>query len=312
MTHSAKPDDDWAPLPAETVATQESRKADREQKKQIAVPAPAVRPVGKHKPASAEVTASAPNVELAEVALLQLRERIAKQQKSDTPVQQAFRKASKRPEQVLVEEAVAQPRVLAPSIESSADHSDRIAFDDRDARQDMPWFRALPHHEQARLIKQWQTEREQFAHLGNERRRHVLIASMHGAFMSSVLVLVTEVGFMVREGNLGAFGWRLPLVVAGAIAAGCSHAVGGGAWTFAFAGLLAYIAVLGDAILLSPNMLFVCLLTTSLFGLLGLEREMLQRGGFLGLRRLAARATRNVDESNGAPAAPKDAPTARS
>lgn len=309
VTTPAEGDDDWAPLPAEEVATQESRERHRAQRQQIEMPKAAVHPIDKAQHPKDTTGGDAKPTDLAEVALVQLRERLARQRKPANPVQQAFRKASKRPEQTLTDEAQSRPTSL-PCVANSADQSEQITMDGRDPREDLPWFRALPQDEQARLLSHWKELRDRSASLREQGKQHLLRAMMHGAVMSVVLVVVTEVGFMVRTGNLGAFGWRIPLLVLGTAAAACSHAIGGGAWTFALAGLVAYLGALRSAILLSPNMLFACWIATMLFGLLGLEREMLQRGGFFGLRRIAGRSPRRLGEPKAEPPkAPSASPT---
>jgi hypothetical protein len=285
VTHSAEQDDDWAPLPAETVATQESRKADREHRKQIAVPAPAVRPVGKHKHVSAEVTASAPSVELAEVALLQLRERIAKQQKDDTPVQQAFRKASKRPEQTLMESARSNEIVAPPAPTECTDQSVAIQFADRDPREGMPWFVALPQSEQERLRAQWSLQRQPYEeppHARSARRRMFVLAGLIACFS----ILLTALGLMMR-GFMPTSLWPAWIFCATLAAAFVGSRMRGGYILFFALGLASYAVAMGSAIYWSPNLLFALFVHGGLMAFAGLDQESLRSGGFCAAHRLA-------------------------
>ena len=150
MTNASNEDDDWAPLPQETVLTPEAKAAAREAARQVAMPQPAVRPT--KKPAKTSQTAAASDP-LAEAALCALRERIQLQATTRDPVAQAFRRASRKNQEPLVEARPA-PTMLPPAPDACVDRTSELRFDDRDAREGLPWFQALPEEEQQRYAEQ--------------------------------------------------------------------------------------------------------------------------------------------------------------
>lgn len=273
----APADDDWSPLPPPTLDAERPDSRRRE----VVLKAPAIAPVAKA--ATTEPVAIDPAEQ--ERALRELQERLRSSRAPSNPVHAAFAHAARRTA-VAPPASVASPRdPRDTSIDGSTDRSRSIEFDDgHDAREDQAWFQQLPEAERDRLREEWRWKREQFRDLPRRKRRDVALAAGQGAVVFLFVAVLTS----VASGYDGATGW---LVLAGAAAAALARLANGGRFAFALAGALAYAAAMRGALLQSTLLWYVW--SASAFGLalLGLDREMRQSGGFLGVLRVTKKPT---------------------
>jgi len=143
---------------------------------------------------------------------------------------------------------------------------------ERDRRQDEPWFGRLPAAEQQRLRASWHEKRHRFDHEWRRNCRRLWRATCHGGLLFLVVALVQSV--FVGLGPL------LPMAAAGALAGLVGQACGGGRFALGIAGTIAYLVVMGPGLLINPFGLICALLVAHGMGVLGLQREMEQSGGF--------------------------------
>ena len=303
MTHSADHDDDWAPLPAETVTTQEAKAAMRESARQVAMPKPAVRPANKAAATGTERTGGSDP--LAEAALTALRERLQQQPTTRDPVAQAFRRASRKNQEPLVEARPAPTR-LPPSPDACVDRTSELRLDDRDAREDLPWFQALPEEEQQRLREGWRANKDRFTCIGEQRRAAMRRAMAVGGLIGCANVLLTAIG-LALSGGASMHLWPVWIVGLSVAAAALGARLGGGRVALYALGMAAYALAMGRMIYLCPNLLFSMLLHGALFQYIGADLDSLRTGGFFGTRRLARVASRSLRDADRAPADRSDA-----
>ncbi len=302
MTNASN-EDDWAPLPQETVLTPEAKAAMRDAARQVAMPKPAVRP---RKPAetvpSRPTTAADP---LADAALTALRERLQQQPSTRDPVAQAFRRASRKNHEPLVD---AQPAKAAqpPAPDACVDRASELRFDDRDAREGLPWFQALPQQEQQRLREEWRANQGRFTCLGDQRRAAMRRAMVVGGLIGCANVFLTALG-LAFAGGASLDLWPVWIVGLSVAAAALGARVGGGRVALYALGMAAYALAMGRMLYLCPNLLFAMFLNGALFQYVGADLDSLRSGGFFGTRRIARLASRDLRDADRAPAGRSDA-----
>lgn len=284
MTEAPREPDDhdgWAPLPAPTLSSEPARSA----KPVPVLPRPAIEPVSATK-ALRNALGETIDAAAQERALRELQQRLHERPRERDPVHAAFvhptRRATTTGDDTAPE---ARPDPRAASIDGSRDASQSIAFaDGHDAREDQAWFQQLPEDERERLREEWRWQRERFDELPKKKWRDVRLAAMQGAFVFFCVALLTT----MASGYGGATGW---LVLAGAAAAALARAANGGRFVFAIAGALAYAAAMRGTLLQSTLLWYVWSAAAFGLGLLGLDREMRQSGGFSGVLRVTKKPT---------------------
>jgi hypothetical protein len=307
VTNASNEDDDWAPLPQETVLTPEAKAAAREAARQVAMPQPAVRPTKKPATTSQTTAASDP---LADAALCALRERIQLQATPRDPVAQAFRRASRKNQEPLVD-AKPAAKTPPPAPDACKDCASAMQFDDRDAREGLPWFRALPAEEQQRLREEWRANKERFTCIGDQRRTAMRRAMTVGGLIGCANVLMTALGLAFSGGASMAL-WPVWIVGLSVAAAALGARLGGGRVALYALGMAAYALAMGRMLYLCPNLLFAMFLHGVLFQYIGADLDSLRSGGFFGTRRIARVVSRIQRDANRAPADRSDAaPTQR-
>ncbi len=300
MTRAADANDDWAPLAQESVETPARKDAARENAKAIAMPKPTVPPTPAMHPGSRNQ--HSPPGPCAEAALQALRERLSKQATTRDPIAQAFRRASRKNPSLDVEPRT-EPSVPQPAPDATVDCATELRFEQRDAREGLPWFRALPQHEQDRLRSEWRGKQDQFQCLFEQRRDSLRRVLGQGALVGCLSVLLTAFGLMFRGYQpLGA--WPVWLVASGAAAAAIGLRLGGGRLVFTLLGMASYAIAMGTTIVICPNLLFALFVHGLLLGYIGLDLDAMRSGGFFGSRRVASVVFRR---SRGAADAPNQA-----
>jgi hypothetical protein len=270
-----QPDDEWAPLPPETVPLAGDPAPPPAPRGSI--PTPALRPRAADAPAAAAPTEA--EREAAERAFQELKQRL---QAAPTPKQNPVRRAFAHATRKAAATATfgGKPSRAAAPVAPADDHTPGTAgvqySIDRDPREDEPWFAQLPPDEQQRLRAQWHTQRHRFDNLGAIWWRDVRRATWQGAFVFFVLAVL-------QAPMRGTFGPIFQLVLAGALAGAIARMLGGGRFVFAGAGAAAHLLIMAPTLglgLLSPLGLITILIASSGLGLLGYDREMKRSGGF--------------------------------
>lgn len=285
MTKAPREPDDstdaWAPLPPPSLASEPERSA----KPVPVLPRPAIAPVST-KPTERKATTPPVDAATQERALRELQQRLHERPRGNDPVHAAFVHATRRATASATEiEPAERKDPRATSIDGSADASHAIAFaDGHDAREDQAWFQQLPEAERERLREEWRWQRERFDELPKRKWRDVRLAALQGAVVFFFVAVLTT----VASGYDGATVW---LVLAGAAAAALARAANGGRFAFAIAGALAYALTLRGALLQSTLLWYVWSASAFSLGLLGLDREMRQTGGFSGVLRVTKKPT---------------------
>lgn len=298
MTNASNEDDDWAPLPQDTTLTPEAKAAARDAARKVAMPQPAVRA---RKPAAAAASQPAVGADpLADAALTALRERLQRQPTQRDPVAQAFRRASRKNHEPLVD---AQPAKAAqpPAPDACVDRASELRFDDRDAREGLPWFQALPAQEQRRLREEWRANQERFTCLGDQRRAAMRRAMAVGGLIGCANVILTALG-LAFAGGASMHLWPVWIVGLSVAAAALGARINGGRVALYALGMAAYALSMGRMIYLCPNLLFSMFLHGALFQYIGADLDSLRSGGFFGTRRIARMAQRGLRDADRAPA----------
>lgn len=298
----APEDDDWAPLPEATCETPEARAAARAKARAIPMPKPALRPT------TATARAPSPSASeerLAETALQAMRERLHGHEGPRHPVAEAFRRASRKNSEPVVE---APPRaVTAPAApDACVDCSEDLRFEGRDAREGLPWFHALPNEEQQRLREEWRANQQRFTCLGDQRRAAMRRAMVVGGLIGCANVFMTALGLAVA-GGASLDLWPVWIVGLSVGAAALGARLGGGRIALYALGMAAYALAMGRMLYLCPNLLFALFVHGALFQYVGADLDSLRSGGFFGTRRIARVASRDLRDTDRAPASRSDA-----
>jgi hypothetical protein len=266
------------------------------------MPKPAVRPTAAKTPTASP---SASEQRLAEAALQAMRERMQRHEGPRDPVAQAFRRASRKNQEPLVD---AQPLVVTPppAPDACVDCSEDLRFDSRDAREGLPWFQALPNEEQQRLREEWRANEERFTCLGDQRRAAMRRAMVVGALIGCANVFMTALGLAVA-GGASMYLWPVWIVVFSVVAAALGARLNGGGIALYALGMAAYALAMGRMLYLCPNLLFAMFLNGALFQYVGADLDSLRSGGFFGTRRIARVASRDLRDADRAPAGRSDA-----
>ncbi len=267
------PEDDWAPLPPETVPLGEAAKPRPKYAHKV-VPQPALRPIARGAAASAPTAAER---QLADEQLAALQQRLAATPRAtDDPVGRAVSRASRKA--ALSANFAGEPPPTVPGAPAmdAVPGVHRVAYGvDRDPREDEPWFLQLPTAEQQRLRSSWHRTRHRFDGRRPAFWRDVRRAAWQGALVFFVVGLLQVPTFGVAA---------IPrFALAGAVAAPLGRLAGGGRFAFALVGFLALALVSGAnvlAVLFSPIGLPSALIACHGMALLGFDREMQRSGGF--------------------------------
>lgn len=275
-------DDDWEPLANDQLCAHPGELSDC--KKVPGAPVPSSSPA----PAAAVVAAAATAVAVAapvpakpapltpeqEQLLAQLKAKIA-----DCPEAASIlaTERKRRQKEKRKQRAAADPALAASAVVRVPGAPPEVAIDeaasDVDARELEPWFRELPPAEQERLRGQWHMHRHRYDDAGRHFRRRLGRAVGYGALVFF--------GMGVLQSLLvGGFGLVPILMVCGAIAAGIAELCGGGRFTYAVAGGVAFVAAMGPTVLFQPFSLVSLLLASYGMGLVGMDGEMRRSGGF--------------------------------
>lgn len=258
------PDEDpWAPLPPED-----------------GPPAPHGVPAPEHRPRRrsramrgvARRRGAAPADAAAEQALADLQRRLAAAPRSDDPVRAALQRTVRREQ---AREQVQKPGAAGAGARGQGDPdgvADVAYEDDRDPREDEPWFRVLPPDEQDRLRAGWHAARHGFDDRWQRVGRRLLRAAGHGALLYLALG--------VLQAPLLGFGPLVPLVLVGTTGAVLAQAVGGGRFVHGIAGAAVFFAVMGPELLVSPLGMLGAAVSAFGMGAIGLHAEMERSGGF--------------------------------
>lgn len=143
----------------------------------------------------------------------------------------------------------------------------------RDRREDESWFRDLPDTEQRRLRAVWAADRRRADNAARWNPRKMNRAMLGGAISGALIgLLLCLLGGSVAQAGA--------MAMLGGGGAALAQLFGGGRHLFAFVGILVFFAVYGAAALTNPYLLMGWMLTTYGFGVLGMEAEMRQSGGF--------------------------------
>ncbi|MCA8977262.1 MAG: hypothetical protein KDC98_21250, partial [Planctomycetes bacterium] len=135
------------------------------------------------------------------------------------------------------------------------------------------WFHELPEHERLRLRACWADARERDRRSRRWAPRKLERALAHGAIVSLVVGLVISVmGVGLAD--------VLMLTVLGSLGAGLAQLSRGGRFAYAVVGTAVYFGVLGRQLYGSPFLLYGVILMAYGLGVLGMEEEMRQAGGF--------------------------------
>lgn len=238
-------------------------------------------------------------------ALQLLRARLHCQASTSDPVAQAFRRASRKNQEPLVD---AQPLGVTPppAPDACVDCSEDLRFDSRDAREGLPWFQALPNEEQQRLREEWRANEERFTCLGDQRRAAMRRAMVVGALIGCANVFMTALGLAVA-GGASMYLWPVWIVVFSVVAAALGARLNGGGIALYALGMAAYALAMGRMLYLCPNLLFAMFLNGALFQYVGADLDSLRSGGFFGTRRIARVASRDLRDADRAPAGRSDA-----
>lgn len=270
-------DDDWAPLPPDTVdlpggdakATPAARPSTPLPKTlPPALPrAPADRPHAP--PTPAEVAAG-------DRALQDLLQRLVHRERTADPVRRALAHAARKQALAAPLVPAAATTAAAPEPLAASTHA-AVQYDgDRDPREDEPWFAHLPAAARQRLRDTWHRERHRFDGRSGNYWRDVRRAALQGAFVFLLLALL-------QAPMLGSLGPLPALTLAGAVAGAVARLGHGGRFAFALAGAAAFLLVMGPSLgssLVQPLGLTSVLLASYGMGLLGIDREMQRSGGF--------------------------------
>ena len=280
-------DDDWAPLPegelcqrpGEGVAVPPraavAARAPVAPAAPVQAPSPALAP-RPAKPAAkpvdpeaeralaalkAKIAAAAPATSLiADVQHRQLREERKRQAVGKVPELVAA---------VVAPPSASPPPAPAPAPEVVID----TAACEVDPRELEPWFKQLPASERERLRAQWWLERHRHDGKGLAVRRRLQRALGYGALVFLVLGLLQAL-------LVGSVALVPMLTAAGAVAGGLAEILGGGRFVYAFAGAMAFVAVMGPMVLVQPLSLTSLLIACYGMGAIGMDGEMRRSGGF--------------------------------
>lgn len=145
--------------------------------------------------------------------------------------------------------------------------------DGRDPREDEAWFQELPEAERHRLAAAWADKRAGDLHARRWNPRKLQRALVHGLVVMLVAALFVAI--------LGAGAVKLGVfVLLGTLGSGVAQLCGGGRFTYALVGMLAFFLAFAREVLGHPIMLYGAVLTAYLLGVIGLEDEMRRSGGF--------------------------------
>ncbi|MCU0864994.1 MAG: hypothetical protein MUC36_14485 [Planctomycetes bacterium] len=271
--------DDWEPLPPEQLCRHPGELGALPS---AAAPAPPGAPPAR--PAAPPVPSppAAPDP-AAEQALFALKQRLQQQGKGRSLIaavqhreqrqqrQQAARGvASLQATLVHIEAPAAPASPPPPPPECTVDER----ASDFDARELEPWFRELPDTERQRLRTVWWHERHRDDHALQGLRVRLQRAASYGAMVLGGLGLLQSL-------MLGGFQTVLPLAVLGAIAAVIAELGGGGRFLYAALGPVAWVAVMGPIVLVTPFAMPGVLLAAYGFGAIGMDGEMRRSAGFV-------------------------------
>jgi hypothetical protein len=241
------------------------------------IPAAAVRPVGRPTPLGPSAATSQPD---AEAALRSLKQRLRHDDRPKDAVTAAVRRASRRQGAATIATASPQqPDAAAVSLDACDAARRDVAFDDlRDPRCDEPWFQRLPLPEQQRLVQRWREQSCRHAELPALRRRE----SWRCALLSALAMVPIGLLAWLAGARLFHLPWLCLFgAIAGAVGARLAFEVMG----FALLGLLAFAVEMTGAMLQAPLLFYVWQASASAMGLVGLDRQSRQGGGWMFLRR---------------------------
>lgn len=241
------------------------------------IPAAAVRPVGRPAPIAPSAATSQPD---AEAALRSLKQRLRHDDRPKDAVSAAVRRASRRQGAATIATAAPQqPDAAAASLDSCDAARRDVAFDDlRDPRRDEPWFQRLPLPEQQRLVQRWREQSCRHAELPALRRRE----SWRCALLSALAMVPIGLLAWLAGARLFHLPW---LCLFGAIAGAVGARLGFEVRGFAALGLLAFAFEMTGAMLQVPLLFYVWQAAASAMGLVGLDRQSRQSGGWMFARR---------------------------
>jgi hypothetical protein len=273
--------DDWEPLPPEQLCRHPGELAAPPAAAAPARPAaqPSASPSPPSPPSSPPPAAPDP---AAEHALFALKQRLQQKGKGRSLIaevqhreqrqqrQQAARGvASLQATLVRLEVPAAPPPAPPPPPECAVDER----ASDLDARELEPWFLELPPGERQRLRTVWWQERHRDDHALQGLRRRLQRAASYGAMVLGGLGVLQSL-------MLGGLHTVLPLAVLGAIAAVIAELGGGGRFLYAALGPVAWVAVMGPIVLVTPFAMPGVLLAAYGFGAIGMDGEMRRSAGF--------------------------------
>ena len=145
--------------------------------------------------------------------------------------------------------------------------------DDLDPRELEAWFLGLPRGERDRLRAKWGERRHRFDMVGKGRARRIGRAALFGAGW------VTISG-VLQSPMLGGLGKVPSLCVAGGVAGAAASAMGGGRYSYALAGLIAYFAVMWSVIMSMPFAFYAVMIAVYGMGAIGMDGEMRRSAGY--------------------------------